>query len=131
MLIPEIDLDLDDLCKKINISKLKGKKHSIVVLAEGVMPAHELAAKIAPRCAYTPKYVVLGHLQRGGAPTCFDSVLASRLGAAAATALINGESGIMVGLVSNEIKTFPLDYAWSNSKKIDSEKIALMDMLSI
>lgn len=131
VLLPEVETKIDDLCKKINLSKLKGKTHSIVVLAEGVMPAYELAAKIHDKCAYTPRYVVLGHLQRGGSPTCFDAVLGARLGATAAERLIDGKSGIMVGLINNQIKLNPLPYAWSNTKKIDSDKIALMEMLSI
>ena len=131
VLLPEVETNLEDLCKKINVSKLKGKTHSIVVLAEGVMPAYELAAKIQDKCAYTPRYVVLGHLQRGGVPSCFDSLLGARLGAAAAEKLILGYSGKMVGIINNQIETLPLEFAWSNSKTIDSDKIALIDMLSI
>ena len=83
VLVPEIPADIEAIIKKIHYAKEHGKTHSIIVLAEGVMPAHELADKLKGRCDYDPRIVVLGHIQRGGAPSSFDAVLASRLGYAA------------------------------------------------
>ena len=80
---------------------------------------------------YDPRIVVLGHLQRGGAPTCFDTVLSSRLGAAAAEALITGRSGLMVGRVHGRIVESPLETAWTKKKHLDSDMLRLVDTLSI
>lgn len=131
VLVPEIPLDIDALCSKIHYAKERGKTHSIVVLAEGVMPAHELAEKLKGRCDYDPRIVVLGHLQRGGAPSCFDTVLASRLGAASVETLLEGKRGMMVGRVKGEIVASPLETAWLTRRPLDADMLRLVDTLSI
>lgn len=131
VLIPELETDYKDLCNKLAESKLKGKKHSIVIVAEGVMPAHVLAKKIELDCCYEPRYVVLGHLQRGGAPTSYDTVLASRLGRYAAELIQHGDSDIMVGIINNQLKKLPISYAWSGKKTVDTEMLKLLKILSI
>ena len=131
VLVPELPADLDAISEKIRYAKQRGKTHSLIVLAEGVMHASELADKLKGRCDYDPRIVVLGHLQRGGAPTCFDTVLSSRLGAAAAEALIAGRSGLMVGRVHGRIVESPLETAWTKKKHLDSDMLRLVDTLSI
>ena len=115
VLVPEIPADIEAIIKKIHYAKEHGKTHSIIVLAEGVMPAHELADKLKGRCDYDPRIVVLGHIQRGGAPSSFDAVLASRLGYAAVECLLAGQSGVMVGRVKGEILASPLQRAWRSA----------------
>lgn len=131
VLVPEIPVDIDALCSKIHYAKERGKTHSIVVLAEGVMPAHELAERLKGRCDYDPRIVVLGHLQRGGAPSCFDTVLASRLGAASVETLLEGKRGMMVGRVKGEIVASPLETAWLTRRPLDADMLRLVDALSI
>ncbi len=130
-LIPEIPVDIEALIKKIQQAKAHGKTHSIIVLAEGVMPAHELAGMLKGRCEYDPRIVVLGHIQRGGTPSCFDAVLASRLGYAAVECLLAGKSGVMVGRVKGEIVSSPLETAWLKRRPIDRDMLRVMDTLSI
>lgn len=131
VLVPEIPADIEALIKKIHYAKEHGKTHSIIVLAEGVMPAHELADKLKGRCDYDPRIVVLGHIQRGGAPSSFDAVLASRLGYAAVECLLAGQSGVMVGRVKGEILASPLQRAWEERRPLDQDMLRIMDTLSI
>lgn len=131
VLVPEIPVNLDVICKKIHEAKERGKTHSFIILAEGVMSASELASKLRSMSDYDPRIVVLGHLQRGGAPSCFDTVLASKLGLAAIENLIRGERGMMVGRVSGEIVSSPLPTAWENRRPLDKDMLELMETLSI
>lgn len=132
VLLPEIPVDIETVVKKLNYSKERGKTHSIIVLAEGVMSALELAEKIKSLTSdFDPRITVLGHLQRGGSPTCFDSVLASRLGAAAVDVLVKGHGGMMVGRVGCEITASPLETAWGVRRPLDQEMLRLVDSLSI
>lgn len=131
VLVPEIPADIEAIIKKIHYAKEHGKTHSIIVLAEGVMPAHELAGKLKGRCDYDPRIVVLGHIQRGGAPSSFDAVLASRLGYAAVECLLAGQSGVMVGRVKGEILASPLQRAWEERRPLDQDMLRIMDTLSI
>ena len=131
VLIPELPVDLEAIANKIHYAKQRGKTHSLIVLAEGVMSASELAEKLKGHCDYDPRIVVLGHLQRGGAPSCFDTVLASRLGAAAVEALIDGKRGMMVGRTKDEIVTVPLEMAWTQHHPLDSDMLRLVETLSI
>lgn len=131
VLVPEIPADIEAIIKKIHYAKEHGKTHSIIVLAEGVMPAHELADRLKGRCDYDPRIVVLGHIQRGGAPSSFDAVLASRLGYAAVECLLAGQSGVMVGRVKGEILASPLQRAWEERRPLDQDMLRIMDTLSI
>ena len=131
VLIPELPVDLEAIANKIHYAKQRGKTHSLIVLAEGVMSASELAEKLKGHCDYDPRIVVLGHLQRGGAPSCFDTVLASRLGAAAVEALLDGKRGMMVGRTKGEIVTVPLETAWTQRHPLDADMLRLVETLSI
>lgn len=132
VLVPEIPVDIETVVKKLHYSKKRGKTHSIIVLAEGVMSAAELAEKIkALDEDCDSRIVVLGHLQRGGSPTCYDSVLASRMGSAAVEALVEGQNGVMVGCVGGKIALSPLEAAWATRRPLDPEMLKLVDSLSI
>lgn len=134
VLVPEIPTGMDKVVKKLGYAKRRGKTHSIIVLAEGVMSAAELAEKIREYSGdhdYDPRIVVLGHVQRGGAPTCFDSVLASRLGAGAVEMLLEGKSGVMAGVINGEVVASPLEEAWGTRRPLDPEMLKLVDTLSI
>ena len=122
VLVPEIAPDLDAISKKLSYAKARGKTHSLIVLAEGVMSASELAEKLRGQGNYDPRIVVLGHLQRGGAPSCFDTVLASRLGAAAVELLLKGERGRMVGRINGNIVSSEIRIAWESKIWIRHDK---------
>ena len=131
VLVPEIAPDIKAICEKLRYAKERGKTHSIIILSEGVMSASELSEKLKGQGSYDPRIVVLGHLQRGGAPSCFDTVLASRLGAAAVEVLMNGQRGMMVGRVNGNIVSSEIKTAWETKRDLDADMLRLLETLSI
>ncbi|HQF92050.1 MAG TPA: 6-phosphofructokinase [Synergistaceae bacterium] len=131
VVVPEVPFDLERTCERLHYGRKRGKTHSLIVLAEGVMPAHELAAKLQDTGGYDARITVIGHIQRGGGPTAADAVLASRMGAHAVEALLAGERGIMVGSVDNVMVTSPLPTAWESKKALPQTLLRLVDTLSI
>lgn len=131
VLVPEEPFEMKKLCDKLHYARNRGKNHSLIIVAEGVMPASELAVQIRDVCDYSARIVVLGHIQRGGSPSSFDAVLASRLGGGAVEALVRGETGVMVGRVCGKIETCPISTAWEIKKSLDSDMMALMETLGI
>jgi len=135
ILIPEENLGLERLLESLKRSKESGKTSSIVVVAEGdnigknVFELKEYVENNMPE--YDVRVSVLGHMQRGGAPTCFDRVLASRLGVKAVESLLEGKSGYMVGLLNDKIELTPLEQAIKGTCKIDEELLRVSDIVSI
>ncbi len=135
ILIPEENLGLERLLESLKKSKESGKTSSIVVVAEGdnigknVFELKEYVEKNMPE--YDVRVSVLGHMQRGGAPSCFDRVLASRLGVKAVESLLEGKSGYMVGLLNDKIELTPLEQAIKGTCKIDQELLRVSDIVSI
>ncbi|MFC0270647.1 6-phosphofructokinase [Metabacillus herbersteinensis] len=103
ILIPERKHDLSDVMVRLKKGIERGKKHSIIVLAEGVGSADELASKLKDQFSLETRISVLGHIQRGGTPTGLDRVLASRLGARAVELLFDGKGGRAVGMQNQKI----------------------------
>jgi len=131
VLLPEVPLDVEKVCQKLNYAKRRGKTHSLIIVAEGVMSAQELAGKILDTGGYESRITVLGHIQRGGSPTAFDAVLGSRLGAHAVEALLGGKSGVMAGVTCGQVTTCPLPETWENKKRPDLSLLELLNALSI
>lgn len=134
ILIPEANMGVEDVLHKLEHSR-KDKSSKIIIVAEGddaggAFKVGEILQSKYPH--YDTKVSVLGHIQRGGKPTCMDRVLASRLGVVAVEGLINGERGVMAGQVNREMVFTPFDHA---IKHIDAEKVSsrwlkLIDILS-
>jgi len=131
VLVPERKFVLEDLCEKLNYARNRGKNHTLIIVAEGVMSAAELSAQLKDTGGYSARITVLGHIQRGGNPSSFDAVLASRLGGGAVEALLRGESGVMVGRISGKIVTHPIQYSWENKKELDEDMMTLVEILGI
>lgn len=134
VMIPEKHSTIEDLIGQLEFGAKKQKTSSIVIVAEGAFEggAIRLAQLVEERFShYDAKVAVLGHLQRGGSPSCFDRVLASRLGHAAVKALLDGESKKMVGLVGNEIKLTDLSEVIGNTFRLDESLIEIVHILSI
>ncbi|WP_348822252.1 6-phosphofructokinase [Flavobacterium aestuarii] len=135
ILIPEEDLGLDRLLDSLRKSKAAGKSSSIVVISEGdkigktVFELKDYVESNFPE--YDVRVSVLGHMQRGGAPSCFDRVLASRLGVKAVESLLEGESNYMVGLLADKIVLTPLEQAIKGDSEIDQELLRVSDIMSI
>jgi 6-phosphofructokinase 1 len=134
ILIPEENLGLDRLLESLKRSKQSGKSSSIVVVAEGdktgknVFELKEYVEEHIP--IYDVRVSVLGHMQRGGSPSCFDRVLASRMGVKAVEALLDGKSSLMVGIQDNKLTLTPLIKAIKGHTKIDKELIRVSDIMS-
>ncbi|WP_044640882.1 6-phosphofructokinase [Risungbinella massiliensis] len=103
ILIPEESYQISNIIERLNHGAARGKKHSIILVAEGVGSAVDVAKQIEERTDYETRVTVLGHVQRGGSPTAFDRVLASRMGAKAVELLLEGKTNQMVAVRNNEI----------------------------
>jgi len=134
ILIPEEDLGIERLIDSLHKSRKSGKTSSIVVVAEGDQIGKnitKLASDIEKDLPeYEIKVTVLGHIQRGGSPSCYDRVLASRLGVGAVDALLEGESNIMVGIQNKKIAYVPFEEAINVKKKLDFDLIRVADIVS-
>lgn len=103
IIIPEVDHDFAGVVKRLKRGHQRGKRHSIIVLAEGVGEGFKYGRDIQNATTYETRVTVLGHIQRGGSPTAFDRVLASRYGAKAVDLLLEGKDGQIVGLQDNKL----------------------------
>ena len=135
ILIPEENLGLDRLIQSLKRSQKTGKSSSIVVVAEGDKTGEnvfQLKDYVEKHLSdYEARVAVLGHMQRGGSPTCFDRVLASRLGVKAVESIIDGETISMVGLQNNIVKLTPFKKAIKGITKINTELLKVSDIMSI
>lgn len=134
ILIPEKNSSLDDLIQKLDKGRQNKKTSSIVIVSEGNKwgDAQEIAQQVKERLDYyDSKVTILGHVQRGGIPTCSDRVLASRLGVAAVEALLNGKTGVMIGTSKNEISYTTFEDAIRFKDQVDDEIVRVADILSI
>ncbi|MDY3868649.1 MAG: 6-phosphofructokinase [Pyramidobacter sp.] len=130
VVIPELPFNLDTLCRKLQLSCLSGKRFSVIIVAEGAISGYELKEQLKAR-GYDSTVTVLGHIQRGGAPTSYDATLASRMGAYAVDCLRSGKRGVMTGIVNGIMTPVPLVFTWERKKRPNAELIELVEMLSI
>jgi 6-phosphofructokinase 1 len=130
ILIPEMSVNLDDLCTKLSKSRDAGKKYSIVVVAEGVGSAVTIGEKIANDTGLDTRVSVLGHIQRGGSPSVFDRILASTLAEHAAVALISGISNVLFGSKNGAVVAIDLVDAIGHKRAIDTSTFRLGTILS-
>jgi 6-phosphofructokinase 1 len=132
ILIPEVETKIEQLCLDIERSFKRGKKASIVIVAEGdeAGGAFSIAQQVWKRLKLEYRICVLGHIQRGGSPTARSRVLASKLGTAAVDALVKGMAGYMVGELKGEIAFTPLRETWEKRKELDSNLLQLVKILA-
>lgn len=135
ILIPEQDMGKERLVASLKRSKEAGKSSSIVVVAEGDQIGKNilgLADYIRENLTeYECKVTVLGHIQRGGSPSCYDRVLASRLGVGAVDALLANQSNVMIGIVHNKVVAIDFKKALEGANKIDESLIRVADIISV
>ena len=134
ILIPEVNMSFDNLINSLKKSKTAGKTSSIIVVAEGDKTGKnvfELASKIEETLPkYETRVSVLGHIQRGGTPTCFDRVLGTQLGVNAVESLIKGKYGSMVGIQNGKIVFTPLSKALKGKTKINKELLRISQIMN-
>ncbi|PGY10011.1 6-phosphofructokinase [Bacillus sp. OV166] len=131
ILIPEEGYDMNDIVEKLRKGQERGKKHSIIVVAEGVCSGVELGQQVQEATNFDTRVSVLGHIQRGGSPTAADRVLASRLGARAVELLIEGKGGRAVGIEKNQLVDYDIIEALGRQHTLDRDLYKLSMELSI
>ena len=130
VLIPEVPYNLQEICGSLIEQAKKGKRSSIIVVAEGAAKAGVINDYITDATGFDTRHVVLGHMQRGGSPSAFDRVLALRLGSLATNRLLSGFRAEMVGVDGIKLVTHPLSYVLSTEKEIDPEKLLLAEVMA-
>ena len=134
ILIPEVNTKINDLIDSLKNSKKSGKTSSIIVVAGGYKPGknvYQIADEIQEKLPnYQVRVSVLGHIQRGGRPSCFDRVLGTKMGVKAVELLKNAKTGIMVGTQHGKIVTVPLKKAISEKTKIDKDLLRISKIMN-
>ncbi|MGB9798542.1 MAG: 6-phosphofructokinase [Thermanaerothrix sp.] len=133
VVIPEVEVDPEEIAQRLIRAYERGKAHALVVVAEGARYNAEGLAEYFKqhheRLGFDLRVTILGHVQRGGNPSAYDRILASRLGAAATEAIERGETGVLVGLIRGEVTTTPLEEVVNNKKPIDLRLFELAKVL--
>ena len=131
VLVPEMPVDINDICRKLLAGRNRGKLHSIIIKAEGAeISSTELVKQIAEKTGQDVKLVILAYLQRGGSPTAQDRILASLLAEKAVQLLKDDSDSRAIGKIGEEIVAFDLEDAVKMEDPIDKRLIELADILS-
>lgn len=131
IILPEQPETLETIVDRLITTNKRGKKHSIIVVAEGVGHAHKMAKQIAEETGFDLRVTVLGHVQRGGSPTAFDRILASKLGVRAVELLLDGKSDRVVGIKDDKVIDMNIHEALSMKKDFDKYTYKMTKILSI
>ncbi len=129
-IVPEVPVDYDKLAERLLEERKRGKINSIILVAEGAASAHTVSRHLEHKIGYETRITILGHVQRGGAPSAFDRILATRMGIHAVQAIQNGEYGVMIGLQSTEMKRVPFTEVLGNQKKLNMNLFEISYLLS-
>lgn len=121
VIIPEKTTKIEDICENIFMGKRSGKLHNIIILAEGVGGAQKMADDIERITGIEARATVLGYIQRGGSPSAFDRILASRMGGKAVEVLLEGKTARVVGIRNNKIIDMDIKEALNMEKEFDEE----------
>lgn len=130
VIVPEVPVNYDTLSSRLLEERKRGKINCIIVVAEGAASAYEVARSLENRIGYDTRITILGHVQRGGSPTAFDRLLASRMGAQAVHALLDGDHCMMMALELGKIVHVPLKEVIENKKTLDMSLYNLAYQLS-
>lgn len=131
VIIPEVDYNIDEVCDKIMQGRARGKKHSIIILAEGAGDAKDISELIEKKTGIATRYSVLGYTQRGGTPSAYDRLVGSQMGAKAVELLNSSISGRVLGVRGTEIFHMDIEEALAIEKKFDDTTYELTKILSI
>jgi 6-phosphofructokinase 1 len=131
ILVPEVPFDIKEIAQQMKNNFDRGKRHAIIVVAEGVGKADDIARQLHEYSGLEPRVTVLGHIQRGGSPTHNDRILASRLGDFAVQKLLEGDSGKGLGIVSGRLTATDFETVCNTKKAFDIEMYELAKRLAI
>jgi len=131
--IPEVPFALEDVVSVIRSAYMRGKDHCIIIVAEGAAynatQIEEYLRQRQEETGFTVRTTILGHVQRGGTPTAFDRILATRMGQAAVECLVAGQTGTMVALQGSQIVPVPLVEVISTTKELDLGLVELSNVM--
>jgi 6-phosphofructokinase 1 len=130
ILVPEVPFNISDIANRMKANFQHGKRHSIIIVAEGVGRGEDIARQITEHSGIEPRVTVLGHIQRGGTPTHNDRILASRLGDFAVRQLMAGDSGKACGIIRGELTATPIEQVVATKKTFNMELYELAMRLS-
>ncbi len=130
-IVPEMEYDLTDVCSQLRRRFEEGRDNAIIMVAEGAGHAQAIADSIKDAIGFETRVTVLGHYQRGGAPSVFDRLLGSRFGKRAVELLLDGEKGKMVGLSCHALVATPLAEVTVTPKRLDDDMLRMAEMLGI
>ncbi|MBM7565458.1 6-phosphofructokinase [Paenibacillus sacheonensis] len=130
IIVPEVPYDLDAVANRMKDNFASGKRHSIIIVAEGAGSGEEIGDGIMARCGMEPRVTVLGHIQRGGSPTHKDRILASELGDFAVRKLMEGDSGKACGIINGVLTVTDIDKVVNTKKPFNMELYNLALRLS-
>jgi 6-phosphofructokinase 1 len=131
-IVPEVEFDLSEMCQQLLRRYQEGRTNALIIMAEGAGHAQEIADGLKNSVGFETRVTVLGHYQRGGAPSVFDRLLGSRFGRKSVELLINGTKGVMIGLSASSLTTTLLEMvAKGGQKKLDQDLLRMADILGI
>jgi 6-phosphofructokinase 1 len=131
-IVPEVEFDLSMMCQQLHHRYEEGRTNALIIMAEGAGRAQDIADSIKDAVGFETRVTVLGHYQRGGAPSVFDRLLGSRFGRKAVELLLTGSKGVMVGLVANSLNSTLLEMVINGGqKKLNEDLIRMSDILGI
>jgi len=130
VIVPEFPVNLEDVSNKLKKGYQRGKSHCIVLVAEGAGDVYDIGKFMEDKIGFEMRVTVLGYLQRGGFPSAFDRIIASRLGSAAVEQLLKKNDHHMIGLLGNEIKAIPLAEVLSQKNKLRKSMYELANILA-
>lgn len=131
IIVPEVEFNIDEVFKKLISGRNRGKLHHIIVLAEGVGNAYDVAKEIDAKTGIDTRVTILGHIQRGGTPTTIDRIMASQMGRVAVELLLEGKSGKALGIKCNEIINLDISEALLVKKEFNKNMYETAQILSI
>ncbi|WP_353095406.1 6-phosphofructokinase [Tissierella praeacuta] len=131
IIVPEVDFNIDEVCKKAIQGKNRGKLHHIIVLAEGVGNAYDVSKSIEEKTGIDTRVTILGYIQRGGNPTSYDRIIASKMGNKAIELLKEGKSDRALGIKCNQIIDIDIKEALEMEKEFDIDMYNTARILSI
>jgi 6-phosphofructokinase 1 len=131
-IVPEVEFDLSEMCQQLRLRYEEGRTNALIIMAEGAGHAQDIADSLKNSGGFETRVTVLGHYQRGGAPSVFDRLLGSRYGRRAVELLIKGTKGVMVGLSASSLTTTLLEMvATGGQKKLNQDLLRMADILGI
>lgn len=131
IIVPEVEYNISDVAKKMMNGRNRGKRHHIILLAEGIGDAYDICEELTEKTGIDTRVTILGHIQRGGSPSAYDRILGGQLGKKAVDVLLKGESSRAVGMKNNKIVDMDLSEALDVKREFNKDMYDTANQLSI